>query len=215
VLQVRASVPPTVLRRSIEDQIHAVEPNLPVFEVMSMETALQGGNGLFLFRVAAIFAGILGGLGLLLAVSGVYGVVSYGVNQRTHEIGIRMALGAQQQNILRLVILQGVKLVLAGLVLGIAVSAGLARVLESLRHACATERKWRKGMVLWKLIAQHNDRIADFEICMHYPPVIVLGDTTNFGAKGLFVELQRLGRVAAEELRRDGVEPFGNWFYGF
>ncbi len=132
VLQVRASVPPEVLRRSIEDQIHSVEPNLPVFEVMSMETALQGGNGLFLFRVAAIFAGILGGLSLLLAVCGLYGVVSYGVNQRTHEIGIRMALGAQQQNILRLVILQGVKLVLAGLVLGIAASAGLARVLESL-----------------------------------------------------------------------------------
>jgi putative ABC transport system permease protein len=99
---------------------------------MSMETALQGGNGLFLFRVAAIFAGILGGLSLLLAVCGVYGVVSYGVNQRTHEIGIRMALGAQQQNILHLVVLQGVKLVLGGLVLGIALSAGLARVLESL-----------------------------------------------------------------------------------
>jgi predicted permease len=132
VLQVRASVPPAVLTRSIEDQIHSVEPNLPVFEVMSMDTALQGGNGLFLFRVAAIFAGILGGLSLFLAVCGVYGVVSYGVNQRTHEIGIRMALGAQQQNILHLVILQGIKLVLAGLVLGIAVSAGLARVLESL-----------------------------------------------------------------------------------
>ena len=132
VLQVRASVPPAVLTRSIEDQIHSLEPNLPLFEVMSMETALQGGNGLFLFRVAAIFAGILGGLSLLLAVCGVYGVVSYGVNQRTHEIGIRMALGAQQQNILHLVILQGVKLVLAGLVLGIAASAGLARVLESL-----------------------------------------------------------------------------------
>jgi predicted permease len=132
VLQVRTSVPPEVLTRSIEDQIHSVEPNLPVFDVMSMDTALHGGNGLFFFRLAAIFAGILGGLGLLLAVSGVYGVVSYGVNQRTHEIGIRMALGAQQQNILHLVILQGLKLVLAGLVLGIAVSAGLARVLESL-----------------------------------------------------------------------------------
>jgi predicted permease len=131
-LQVRTSVPPAVLTRSIEDQIHSVEPNLPVFDVMSMETALHGGNGLFFFRLAAIFAGILGGLGLALAVSGVYGVVSYGVNQRTHEIGIRMALGAQQQDILQLVIRQGLKLVLAGLFLGIAVSAGLARVLESL-----------------------------------------------------------------------------------
>jgi putative ABC transport system permease protein len=132
VLQVRTSLPPEVLTRSIEDQIHSVEPNLPVFDVMSMDTALHGGNGLFFFRLAAIFAGILGGLGLLLAVSGVYGVVSYGVNQRTHEIGIRMALGAQQQNVLRLVILQGIKLVLGGLVLGIAASAGLARALESL-----------------------------------------------------------------------------------
>ncbi len=85
-----------------------------------------------MFRLAAIFAGVLGGLGLLLAVSGVYGVVSYGVNQRTHEIGIRMALGAQRQNILHLVILQGLKLVLAGLVLGVAASAGLARILEAL-----------------------------------------------------------------------------------
>ena len=93
-----------------------------MFDVMSMDTALHGGNGLFFFRFAAIFAGILGGLGLLLAVSGEYGVASYGVNQWTHEIGIRMTRG----------ILQGLKLVLAGLVLGIAVSAGLARVLQSL-----------------------------------------------------------------------------------
>jgi putative ABC transport system permease protein len=99
---------------------------------MSMETALQSGNGLFMFRLAAIFAGVLGALGLLLAVSGVYGVVSYGVNQRTHEIGIRMALGAQHQDIVRLVILHGIKLVLAGLVFGIAASAGLARALEAL-----------------------------------------------------------------------------------
>ncbi len=132
VLQVRASVPPEVLTRSVEEQVHSLDPNLPVFDVMTMDAAMQGGNGLFLFRLAAIFAGVLGGLGLLLAVSGVYGVVSYGVNQRTHEIGIRMALGAQQQNILRLVIVQGIKLVLAGLLLGIAVSAGLARVLATL-----------------------------------------------------------------------------------
>jgi putative ABC transport system permease protein len=132
VLQVRASVPPALLTRSIEDEVHSLDPNLPVFDVMTMDLAMQGGNGLFLFRVAAVFAGVLGGLGLLLAVSGVYGVVSYGVNQRTHEIGIRMALGAQHQSILRLVIMQGIKLVLAGLVLGIAISAALARVLASL-----------------------------------------------------------------------------------
>jgi putative ABC transport system permease protein len=132
VLQVRTSVPPELLTRSIEDQVHALDPNLPIFDIMSMETALQSGNGLFMFRLAAIFAGVLGALGLLLAVSGVYGVVSCGVNQRTHEIGIRMALGAQHQDIVRLVILHGIKLVLAGLVFGIAASAGLARALEAL-----------------------------------------------------------------------------------
>jgi predicted permease len=132
VLQLRTSGPPALLTRAIEDQVHALDPNLPVFDIMTMDTALQGGNGLFMFRLAAIFAGVLGALGLLLAVSGVYGVVSYGVNQRTHEIGIRMALGAQQHNILRLVIVQGIKLVMAGLVFGIAASAGLARVLEAL-----------------------------------------------------------------------------------
>jgi predicted permease len=129
VLQVRTSIPPTTLVRPIEEQVRELDSNLPVFDVMTMNEALQGGNGFFFFRLAAEFAGVLGGLGLLLAVTGLYGVVSYGVNERTHEIGIRMALGAQQLKILGMVLAQGLKLVLIGLVVGLALSAGLARLM--------------------------------------------------------------------------------------
>jgi predicted permease len=131
-LQVRSGVPPGILIRAVEDQIHAIDPNLPVFDVMSMNEALQGGNGFFLLRIAAIFAGGLGALGLLLAVVGVYGVISYAVNQRIHEIGIRMALGAQRENILSLVLSQGLKLVLIGLAVGLAISLAVSRVVANL-----------------------------------------------------------------------------------
>jgi putative ABC transport system permease protein len=83
-------------------------------------------------RLAAQFAGALGGLGLLLAVVGVYGVISYAVNQRIHEIGIRMALGAQRENILGLVMAQGLKLVAIGLAAGLAISLAATRIASNL-----------------------------------------------------------------------------------
>lgn len=132
VLQVRSDLPPGTLVRAIEDQIHAIDPSLPVFDVMSMSDSLQGGNGYFLLRIAAIFGGGLGALGLLLAVVGVYGVISYAVSQRIHEIGIRMALGAQRENILSLVLSHGLKLVLIGLGVGLAISLAAARVVANL-----------------------------------------------------------------------------------
>ena len=132
VLQVRATVPPATLGRPIEALVRQLDPDLPVFDVMPMADALGSGNGYFFFRVAVAFAAALGAFGLLLAISGVYGVVSYGVNQRTQEIGIRMALGAQQPGILRLVLAEGLKLVLIGLAVGLALSAGMAKLLADL-----------------------------------------------------------------------------------
>ena len=99
---------------------------------MPMTESLQGGNGFFFLRIAATFAGALGGLSLLLAVVGMYGVISYAVNQRIHEIGIRIALGAQQQNIFSMVLGQGLKLAFTGLAIGVALSVGLSRFLASL-----------------------------------------------------------------------------------
>jgi predicted permease len=132
VLHVRSSLPSAGIVREIETQVRSLDPNLPVFDVMSMTESLEGGNGFFFLRIAATFAGALGGLSLLLAVVGMYGVISYAVNQRIHEIGVRMALGAQQQKIFGMVIGQGLKLVLAGLAIGVALSAALSQFLSSL-----------------------------------------------------------------------------------
>jgi len=83
-----------------------------------------------LFRIGAMQAGAMGGLGLLLAVIGVYGVVSYGASQRTREIGIRMALGARPHDVMLMILRQGVLLVAGGVVAGLAASAVLTRVMS-------------------------------------------------------------------------------------
>ncbi len=132
VLHVRGALPSATIAREIEAQVHALDPNLPVFDVMPMAESLQGGNGFFFLRIAATFAGGLAGLSLLLAVVGMYGVISYAVNQRIHEIGIRIALGAQRQSIFGMVLGQGLKLALPGLAIGVALSVGLSRFLASL-----------------------------------------------------------------------------------
>ena len=132
VLQVRTSVPPESLAPAVEGLARQLDPNLPVYEVMSMEKSLEGANGFFLFKFGASFAGALGALGLLLAVVGVYGVVSYSAGRRRHEIGIRIALGAQRVTIFRLVIRQAVLLLGLGIALGVAAALGVSRLLVSL-----------------------------------------------------------------------------------
>jgi putative ABC transport system permease protein len=132
VLQVRTLVSPQSLRAPLEALVRELDPNLPVYDVMTMEQAVAGANGYFLFKVGAGFAASLGALGLLLAVVGVYGVVSYGASQRQHEIGIRMALGARPNSVLALVVRQAVVLVGAGVGIGVLAALGVSRLLVSL-----------------------------------------------------------------------------------
>src|SRR5260370_33625288 len=106
------------MRRNGEQQIHSLDPDLPIYSVQTMEHSLGGANGFFLIRMGALFALILGLLGLILAIVGVYGVVSYAASQRTHEIGIRMALGAEPRAILRMTLRSGVLLLLFGVSIG-------------------------------------------------------------------------------------------------
>ncbi|MBI3405520.1 MAG: ABC transporter permease [Acidobacteria bacterium] len=131
-LQVRTSVSPESIGPTVQREIRALETELPVYDVITMEQSLNGGNGFFLMRMGAGFAGALGALGLILAVVGVYGVVSYSASQRTHEIGIRMALGAAKRDVLSLVIGGGLKLVSIGVVVGVLLAAVLGQAMKSL-----------------------------------------------------------------------------------
>jgi predicted permease len=132
VLQLRTSVPPGSLASTVERLVHQLDPNMPVYDVMAMEQVLQGANGFFIYKMGAAFAGVLGALCLLLAVVGVYGVVSYTVSGRHHEIGIRMALGARRRTIFGLVIRQAAILVGAGAGIGVLLALAATRVLTSL-----------------------------------------------------------------------------------
>ena len=129
VLHVRAVGEPNLLRNSVRDSIQALDKGLLV-EVATMRENLA--TAFLPARVAAWLLGLLGLLGLSLAVVGIYGVISYAASQRTGEIGLRMALGARGGDILRLVIGQGLKLTMIGVVLGCAVALGITRFLTSL-----------------------------------------------------------------------------------
>lgn len=128
VLQVRTSMPPEMLSPAIERTIRTLDPDLPLYDVQSMTQALGSGLGFFPVRVGAVSAASLGLLALALAIVGLYGVVSYLTSQRTHEIGVRMAIGATQNDIVRLVLHDGSKLVFFGLAVGLLATLACSRV---------------------------------------------------------------------------------------
>jgi predicted permease len=110
-------------------QTRAIDPNVTVFDAAPMSESI--GASLFPQKIAASLMTVLGAIALLLAAVGLYSVMAYAVAQRTQEIGVRMALGAQPAQVLRMVIRQGLGLTIAGLVAGIALAITLARVVAS------------------------------------------------------------------------------------
>jgi predicted permease len=129
VLQLRTTVPADSLIPTAESLIHDLDANLPVYDVMTMEKSLMGANGFFPYKMGAAFAGTLGILGLVLAVVGVYGVVSHNATSRTHEIGIRMALGAAPTSVFALVLRHAAILVGAGIAIGILAALAVSKIL--------------------------------------------------------------------------------------
>ena len=132
MVQLRTSVPPQSLAKSVEEQVHKLAPDLPIDDIRTIQQLVQGLGGLFLFRLAATVAAVKGLLGLVLAIVGVYGVISHSASQRTHEIGIRMALGAASGDILKLVSAQGLRLVGFGVGVGLGAAWALSRAMKSL-----------------------------------------------------------------------------------
>ncbi|MGH9444226.1 MAG: ABC transporter permease [Terriglobia bacterium] len=128
-LQVRTLEPPETMIAEVEQQIHSLAPGLPVFGAQTMTQALDSPNGFFDYRLASGLAATLGLLGLILAVVGVYGVVSYTASQRTHEIGIRMALGAQASDVWKMVFGQGLTLAGEGVLVGLLAAFAVSRVM--------------------------------------------------------------------------------------
>jgi predicted permease len=138
-LQVRTVGPPQTMIPEIERTIHSLAADLPVFDVKTMTQAMNTLNGLLRFELGAGLAAALGILGLVLAIVGVYGVVSYAATQRTHEIGIRMALGARPASILGMIFGQGMLIVSIGLALGLAAAFAAARVVGNFLAVSATD----------------------------------------------------------------------------
>jgi predicted permease len=128
---VRAAGDPAALAGRLEREIKALAPDMPIVDLRTMAQALVGIFGFLIFRMGALQAGGMGLLGLILAIVGVYGVVSLGATLRTREIGIRVALGALPRDVLRLILGQGVALIAIGIVVGLGVALAMSRVLSS------------------------------------------------------------------------------------
>jgi predicted permease len=130
MVTVRVAGDPLGYATSVEKTIHQLNADVVLYDVTTLETREQVAS--FVQRLAGTFVGAFGLLALVLAAVGIYGVTAYTTRQRTHEIGIRMALGASKRDILRLVLGHGMQLTLLGVGLGLAVSFALTRYLSSL-----------------------------------------------------------------------------------
>lgn len=129
-LAVRTSGEPTGMTPAIRREALLVDKDLPIYNVQTMEEIVIKSIGSR--RAAMLLFSVFAGAALLLAAIGIYGVMAYSVTQRTQEIGIRMALGAQAGDVLRLVVRQGVTLALIGIVVGLAGAFALGHVITSL-----------------------------------------------------------------------------------
>jgi putative ABC transport system permease protein len=129
-LVVRSALPPSAILPAIKGAIWSVDKDQPVFSVRPMEEIISGVTSAQ--RIAFLTLDAFALLALVLAAIGIYGVTSYAVSRRTHEIGIRMALGAEAGDVLRLIVGDGVKLALWGVALGLAAALALTRLMSSL-----------------------------------------------------------------------------------
>ena len=129
-LLVRSAGDPAQLTSAVRNAIRASDPTLPVFQIATMNEVRK--NGMWAQRLFGWMFAMFGIVALVLASVGVYGVIAYGVSQRTQEIGVRVALGAQPADVLRLVVRNGAALALTGIGIGLVGALGLTRVIQSL-----------------------------------------------------------------------------------
>jgi len=150
ILIVSAKGNPDALFGSVRGQVQGLDPNLPLFEVKTLNEHMK--LALFPAKVAATVLGVFGLVALMLAAIGVYGITSYAVAQRTHEIGIRLALGAQLGDVLRLVLGQGLRLTIIGAALGLVGAYLATRAITSVLYGVSATDPITFGLVSLLLI---------------------------------------------------------------
>jgi len=131
-LHIRTPLSPETMATVLGREVHALDPDLALYEVITLQEQVDRSTSPQ--QVAVTLVGVLGGLALLLAAIGLYGVMSYAVSQSARELGLRMALGAGASNLLRLVMKRGLALTAGGVALGAAVALGLTRLLGNLLY---------------------------------------------------------------------------------
>jgi predicted permease len=144
-MEARTSGQPETVISTVRGRVQSLDSNLALTNVQTIGELLS--QGLWAPRMGAALLAVFGGLALLLAIIGVYGILSYSVNQQTREIGIRMAMGAQTGGVLRLVVGQGMRLAAAGLLLGLLVAFAAMRVLGSLLFGVSAQDPLTFGAV--------------------------------------------------------------------
>jgi ABC-type antimicrobial peptide transport system permease subunit len=123
---------PGDLANAVRQALHGVDGEVPVSRLQTMSDYLEYGQAFLLLRIGGLITGLFGVLGLFVASIGLYGVVAYDITQRTHEIGVRMALGALRADVLRDVLSRGARLALPGAVLGALMAAAVAWTLRTM-----------------------------------------------------------------------------------
>ena len=147
MLAIRTDGDPLRFTSAVREQVRALDKDQGISAVRTMDDLVEEEVGQR--RLLVILLGSFAGVALLLALIGIYGVIAYSVAQRTREMGIRRALGAQQSDILRLVVVQGFRLALAGVAIGLVGAYGLTRLMESLLfHVSATDPATFVGVAL-------------------------------------------------------------------
>jgi predicted permease len=129
---IRSTSDPEVLTATVRQLVQEVDPKVPVYNIRPMRNLLD--SSLEIERISAVLLIVLAALALALSATGIFGIMAYTVSQRTHEIGVRMAMGAQQLDVCRMVVRGGVKLIAIGGALGLGAAFALTRALTSMLH---------------------------------------------------------------------------------
>lgn len=135
---VRTTQNPAAIVGEVRNALREMNAQLPLYQPETMEQVMARSPSVFLRRYPSYLIGCFAALALILACVGLYGLISYSVAQRTREMGIRMALGAQQRDLLRMVMGQGVRLAIAGVAIGVAAALALTRLMSSLLYGVKT-----------------------------------------------------------------------------